>query len=254
MAVAAKKRPTPNSSGPRNVVAEARTGKARRSKRSLWEAAKPWLWPIAIFLLIRTFLIEAYRIPSGSMEPTLLVGDFLFVNKLIFGPTIPFTNVHLPGYAEPKRGEVVIYTSPDVGDGNPTVVKRLVGVAGDTLYMRAGLLYVNGIAQRQGFAAITPDAVPDEPSSDFEWQRQYGLEASRFGPAPAQPTHDNWGPFVIPPKHIFGLGDSRYNSKDARYYGFVPRGNVHGRPLFLYFSFDWDAMRVRWSRIGQIIR
>jgi signal peptidase I len=234
---------------PKNVVAAAR-GKSRSSVVR-WETIKSILGAVLIFLFIRTFLVEAYHIPSGSMEPTLLVGDFLFVNKAIYGPHIPLTNVSLPAYAEPRRGSIAIYRSPDSRDGHPTVVKRLVGIPGDTLYMRGGLLYVNGIAQRQGYGAPSQPAIPDESSPDFEWQKRAALQDSRFGPPPAQPTRDNWGPLVIPPSHFFSLGDNRDDSKDARFYGFVPRENIRGKPMFIYLSIDFQDWRVRWGRIGK---
>jgi len=272
MAQAARKKPSRDGTGAKNVVAAAR-GKStqRREPVKLWETVKGLIPVIVVFLVIRTFLIEAYRIPSGSMEPTLLVGDFLFVNKLIFGPHIPFTDIHLPGYAEPKRGEVAVYKSPSQrlsirispDDSTPTVVKRLVGIGGDTLFMRGGVLYVNGIEQRYANASKPDPTIPDMTDSAFLWQREVGLRASRFGAAPDTPTHDNWGPFVLPPGHVFGLGDSRYASVDARYYGFVPRNNVRGRPLIVYYSHDCAnsdvpllcfITSVRGSRIGTRIR
>ncbi|HJU91092.1 MAG TPA: signal peptidase I [Gemmatimonadaceae bacterium] len=243
MAVAEKKRRT---TGSKTVVAEARGKTQRTSRRELFRSI---LGAALIFLFIRTFFIEAFRIPSGSMEPTLLVGDFLFVNKLAYGPHIPFTNINLPGYSEPKRGEIAVYKSPDASDGHPTVVKRIVGLPGDTLHMRNALLHVNGIAQRQGYGADQALA-QDTYDPSFVWQKQYALGRSRFGSAPSTPTHDNWGPIVVPATHFFTLGDNRYNSKDARYYGFVPRENLRGRPLFIYFSIDWESFDARWSRIG----
>ncbi|MFN2399292.1 MAG: signal peptidase I [Gemmatimonadaceae bacterium] len=258
-----RKRSSVPSSSSTNVVARAKKESAAKRARSpgprgrsrSWEIARSILGALAIYLVIRTFFVEAFRIPSESMEPTLLVGDFLFVNKLIYGPRIPFTSIALPGYADPQRGEVVVYTSPDDRDGNPTVVKRLVGVSGDTLYMRDGLLHVNGMVQRQSFATPGADVMTANATHpDFEWQNRFVLRQSRFGPAPRVPTHDNWGPFLIPPRHYFGLGDNRYNSKDSRYYGFVPRENFSGRPIFIYFSVDWDAWRIRGSRIGDRVK
>lgn len=253
----------------RNVVAAAR-GKsaARRQPFNLWEFIRGLLPAIAIFIVVKTFFFEAYRIPSPSMEPSMLVGDFLFVNKLVYGPHIPFTNINLPGYSDPKRGEIAIYKSPyqkdQPWDPTPTVVKRIVGVGGDTLHMRSGLLHVNGIAQRQGFGVAPDPYFEDGYDPNFEWQKAVGLKSSRFGSAPAVPTHDYWGPFVVPDKHIFGLGDNRYQSKDARYYGFVPRENVRGRPIFVYYSHDCAnssapipvcfVSSVRWGRIGDRIR
>ena len=250
---------------------KARPVSQRPRLRNLWENFKSILGALAIFLVLRAFLVEAYRIPSGSMIPALLVGDWLFVNKAIYGAHIPFSRASLPAYREPKRGDVVVFVSPYQADEasrgadpTPTLVKRLVGTPGDTLYMRDGLLYVNGIAQRQGFGADTTPEPGLANSVDplFDWQKKVGLKASRFGAAPAQPTHDNWGPLVVPPRRLFMMGDSRYNSKDSRYWGFVPRENVRGKPLFVYYSYNADdsdrplpmLTDIRWSRIGHWIR
>jgi signal peptidase I len=237
----------------------------------LWENFKSIAGALAIFLLLRAFLVEAYRIPSGSMIPTLLVGDWLFVNKAIFGAHIPFTHSSLPSYREPRRGDVVVFVSPYQADEDsagrdptPTLVKRLVGTPGDTLFMRKSILYVNGIAQRQGYgstATVNPD-VANSVDPLFGWQKKVQLGASRFGAAPAQPNHDNWGPLVVPAHRLFMMGDSRYNSKDSRYWGFVPRENVRGKPLFVYYSYNADdsdrplpmITDIRWRRIGHWIR
>ena len=150
-----------------------------------------------------------------------------------------------------------------LNDPNPTLVKRLVGVPGDTLYMRNGQLYVNGIAQRQGFPTPTPgtDGAMDSVDPLFDWQKPLGLKSSRFGAAPAQPSHDNWGPIIVPPGKYFMMGDSRYNSKDSRYWSFVPRENVRGKPMFVYYSYNADdsdrplpfLTDIRWGRIGHWI-
>jgi signal peptidase I len=271
---------TKNRQPKKNVVAQARGNKAPRaasSRRSAaWETFKSILGAVVIYLVIRTLFIEAYRIPSGSMIPTLLIGDWLFVNKLVYGPTIPFTNTHLPGYAQPKRNDVVVFVSPtqidQPEDPNPTLVKRLVGMPGDTLYMRGGLLYVNGLPQRQGFAAATNPVDPQEANSTndlFSWQHRIEVKSSRFGAPPAVPTHDNWGPLLIPQGHYFMMGDNRYCSKDSRFWGVVPHDNVRGRPLIVYYSYRPGATDdppacnpetsdrplpfltdIRWGRIG----
>ena len=273
----AKKRTAAAPAKPRNTVAAARgdrrkSGSSSRNPDAVLEFVKSIAVMIFVFLFVRAFLVEAFRIPSGSMIPTLLVGDWLFVNKLVYGPHVPLTHANLPGYADPKRGEVVVFQSPYQADEaargldpEPTLVKRLVGVSGDTIYMRAGQLYINGIAQRPSYPTLGPStdgSAPDEVSELFDWQRTYALPASRFGGAPAQPTHYDWGPLVIPARHYMMLGDNRYNSKDSRYWGFVPRENVRGRPLFVYYSYDTEAgapflrglTEVRWSRIGHRIR
>jgi signal peptidase I len=273
--VASKKprKPTGKSKNDQNVVAAARAGKrgGRLSGRHVWNNVKSLAGTLAIFLFLRAFFVEAYRIPSGSMIPSLLIGDWLFVNKLVYGPHIPFTHVNLPGYAQPKRGEVVVFESPHQADeaaiGNdptPTLVKRLIGMPLDTIYMRDAVVYVNGMAQRQGFTSPEQEkGDPNEVSDLFDWQKKVGLPASRFGAAPAQPTHDNWGPFVVPAAHFFMMGDNRYQSKDSRYWGFVPRANVRGRPLFVYYSYvpGTESDRplpfitdIRWSRLGHWIR
>jgi signal peptidase I len=268
------------SSRSENPVAALRSGKkpapskeagpAQRQKATSWESVRAFLVTVLIFLAIRTFLVEAFRIPSGSMIPTLLVGDWLFVNKLVYGPHVPFTDVNLPGYADPKRGEVVVFVSPYQADEaergldpTPTLVKRLVGVPGDTLFMRNAVLHVNGVPAPQGYAAAeNPVGDPNETSPLFEWQGKHALAASRFGAAPAQPTHDNWGPLVVPAGHYMMLGDNRYNSKDSRYWGLVPRANLRGRPIFVYYSYRADdsdrpapfITDIRWGRIGHLIR
>jgi signal peptidase I len=261
------------------LATPSKTGRAQKARPvsqrswlvSLWENFKSIVGAIAIFLLLRAFVVEAYRIPSGSMIPTLLVGDWLFVNKAIYGAHIPFTQSNLPAFREPRRGDVVVFVSPYQADEDslghdptPTLVKRLVGTPGDTIYMRNGLLYLNGIAQRQGYG-IKPQVDPAVANSVdplFDWQKKVGLKSSRFGAAPAQPTHDDWGPFVVPSRRLFMMGDSRYNSKDSRYWGFVPRENVRGKPLFVYYSYNADdsdrplpfLTDIRWRRIGHWIK
>jgi signal peptidase I len=234
--------------------------------RRFWENFKALLSALLFFIFLRTFILEAYRIPSGSMIPTLLVGDWLFVNKLVYGPHIPFTNVTLPGYKDPARGDVVVFKSPtqkdQPWDPNPTLVKRLVGMPGDTIYMRKGVLYVNGSVSKQNFPASDPNQVYDSVDPLFDWQKPFGLKASRFGPAPDQPSHDNWGPLVVPANHYFMMGDSRYNSKDSRYWSFVPRENIRGEPMFVYYAYNADdsdkfmpfITDIRWRRIGHWIR
>jgi signal peptidase I len=251
---------------PSNVVAEAR-GKSGGGNRgaALREFLRGILPVIAIFLFIRTFFMEAYRIPSESMEPAMLVGDFLFVNKLAYGPHIPFTDVSLPGYTDPKRGDIAIYESPPQYDQphdlTPTVVKRVVAVAGDTIHMRDGLLHVNGIAQRLGYGTPDRGNHVDAPSEVFAWMRNHALRGSRFGQPIEYPSLDSWGPMVVPAEHFFAMGDNRYNSKDARFYGFVPRENVRGKPMFIYFSYDKLGSDspvpfitdIRWGRLGHWI-
>jgi signal peptidase I len=272
--------PAAKKTKPRNVVAEARSGGKKSSTgggKWLWDNIKSLGGAVLIYLVVKTLLVEAFRIPSGSMIPTLLVGDWLFVNKLAYGPTIPFTNSHLPGYTNPKHGDVIVFVSPyqadNAPDFTPTLVKRLIGMPGDTLYMRDGVLFLNGLEQRQGFAATNPKGDNNAPSADFDYQHKYEIRSSRFGPPPAQLTLGNWGPLVVPGDHYFMMGDNRYCSKDSRYWGMVPHENVRGRPMFVYYSYVpgpdpvpdpcngtvsdralSPLTDIRWSRLGHWVK
>ena len=265
--MAAKK--TKQSDKPANAVAAARGRKGsepRLTPHRFWEGFKSIAGTIAIFLILRTFLVEAYRIPSGSMIPSMLIGDWLFVNKLRYGPHLPFTSINLPGYAEPQRGEIVVFVSPlqvdQPEDPHPILVKRLIAMPGDTIYSREGVVHINGVPQRQGYGTGLPGSLPGDISPLFDWQKRVQLSSSRFGAAPAQPTLDEWGPLVVPAGHFWMMGDNRYNSKDSRYWSFVPRANIRGRPLFVYYSWNADdsdrplpfLTDIRWSRIGHILR
>jgi len=225
---------------------------------------------IAIFLGTRQLLAEAYRIPSGSMEPTLLVGDWLFVNKLRYGPHIPFTHVSLPGYATPKRGDVAVFISPpqdftiriSPNEITPTLVKRIVGIAGDTLLMRHGQLLVNGVPSGSPNPFVLPDSTAEHPQPVFAWQHRIEIGDSRFGPPVAAPSLHEWGPVIVPDGSYFMMGDNRDNSVDSRYYGPVPGANLRGTPMFVYYSYDPESgldyfravTAIRWRRLGTWIR
>src|SRR3970040_862114 len=197
-----KKAKSPPPAKGKNVVASVRLGKtAAKRPGALWDNIKGIGGAVLLFLFLRTFLVEAYRIPSPSMVPALLVGDWLFVNKLVYGPHIPFTNINLPGYSEPKRYEIAVFVSPNQvdqpEDPTPTLVKRIVGLPGDTLHMRTGRLFIDGVEQTQGYGDQSRPGDPNEVSFLFDWQKKYALGESRFGAAPEQPPHDNWGPLLI---------------------------------------------------------
>ena len=226
---------------------------------------------IAIFLGTRALLAQAYRIPSGSMEPTLQVGDWLFVNKLRLGPHIPFSTASLPGYARPERNDVVVFVSPPQDpairitpeDMTPTLVKRIIGVPGDTIFMRHGELFVNGtMAVRRNADSALPDSLTDQRHGLFTWQHSIEVRASRFGPPEAAPSLHDWGPLLVPPAMFFMMGDNRDNSVDSRYYGPVPRANLIGTPMFVYYSYDTEEgldyfraiTEIRWRRLGTWIR
>jgi len=212
---------------------------------------------LVLFLVIRTFLIEAFQIPSGSMERTLLAGDFLFVNKAVYGAQIPGTKARLPGYESPRRGDVIVFAYPR----NPELnyVKRVIGVDGDSVEMLAGKLRVNGRPLVEPYVQRV-DPRHDVSDAEFAWQREHFVGAPD-DPRRLHPTRDSWGPLVVPRGKFFVLGDNRDNSHDSRYWGFVDGQAVKGRPLVVYFSYDREAhdalpwlTDIRWRRLGSVVR
>ncbi|MEP6689755.1 MAG: signal peptidase I [Gemmatimonadaceae bacterium] len=230
----------------------------RSQGRLVLEWLKSFVIAVCIFFLVRAFLVEAFKIPSGSMEKTLLVGDFLLVNKAVYGAEVPFTHARLPAISKPGRGDVIVFDFPREPSKN--FVKRLIGVPGDTLESREGSIYRNGRALAEPYVAHN-DPNSDISNEDFHWQRDY-LVRSAEASIGYHPSRNNWGPLVVPERSYFVLGDNRDNSFDSRYWGFVPDSLVKGRPLVVYYSYERDQTHrftswlthVRWGRIGERIR
>ena len=224
----------------------------RTVAHSTWEWVKSIVVALLIWVVVRSLLVEAFRIPSGSMEDTLLIGDFLFVNKTLYGAEIPFSSKHLPPIREPRRLDIVVFRS--VEDPTINVVKRVIGMPGDTLGMK------DNIIQRNGKPVEEPYVIRTDPASDPElpqmraWQVKY-LPAGQ-DPSTYRPTLKNWGPVVVPKDSFMVMGDNRDNSYDSRYWGFLGRDRIRGRPLLIYYSYDKDGMYplpfltdIRWRRI-----
>jgi signal peptidase I len=239
---------------PETLRTEPRSKAARRME-ALGDWAKTITIAVVLFLLIRTSVVEAFKIPTSSMVGTLLVGDFLLVNNAVYGLRLPGTELMLPPFAEPERGDVIVFHPPHEPDKN--YVKRLVGVPSDTLEMRGKRLFLNGTRVYEPYARYVDDA-GDVVHPDMEWQSNHLVAAF---PRRYQPTRDNWGPLVVPTGQYFVLGDNRDNSEDSRYWGFVERDQIRGRPWLVYYSYQpsrpgaapW-LVSVRWSRFGTIIR
>jgi signal peptidase I len=239
----------------------------------LWEWFRSVVIALALFFVVRSFFVEAFKIPTGSMEGTLLVGDFLLVNKLVYGAEVPFTKVKLPALRTPQRGDVIVFQWPV--DRTKNFVKRIVGMPGDTLEMRAGELVRNGKVQRETYVSHTSPG-SDISDEEFNWQLAYLLNpahpvkdaprspmtVSRLEARPGyHPSRNNWGPLVVPPHNYFVLGDNRDNSLDSRYWGFVADSLVRGQPLVVYYSYNPDGAvkldwltRVRWKRFGELVQ
>jgi signal peptidase I len=189
-------------------------------------------------LFVRTFVVQTYQVPTGSMERTILVGDHLLVNKFAFAPRLPGLAKLLP-YRDVKPGDIIVFKKPgdDVNHGN-VLVKRAVARGGDTVKVTDKRLFVNGapydIASVQHIEAET---FPDSPAvSDMQRRR------------------DQFGPFVVPPDSFFGMGDNRDNSLDSRYWGAVPRSNIFGRPSVLYWSYEAEPNSHIWRGPAAKIR
>jgi signal peptidase I len=225
--------------------------------RWMWEGIKAISTAILLFLVIRTFLVEAFKIPTGSMENTLLVGDFLLVNKAVYGAEVPGLHARLPSFSEPQRGEVVVFLPPH--DPAKNYVKRIVGLPGDTLEMRDKVLYINGAPQDEPYIRFV-DHFSDPTDPRMHWQRDHLVRSPRDNRL-YEPSRDTWGPLVVPMNRFFALGDNRDNSEDSRYWGFLEAESIRGRPMFVYYSFVRNPLHpfswftdVRWTRIGEMIR
>jgi len=215
-------------------------GRKRSVVREYVEAA---LWALVLTFLLRAFVIQAFRIPSDSMVPTLLTGDFLFVNKFEYGPKIPFTHIRLPGLRGPRTGDIIVFQFP----GNPSLdyIKRCIASGGQTVEVRDKVVYVDG----------APSAAADRHAYHMDPGISCG---GMVGPFPEdaglQTCRDNFGPFRVPPGRLFMMGDNRENSNDSRFWGTVPMDYVKGRALFIYWSWDATHFMPRWSRLLRLVR
>ena len=223
----------------------------------IWENVKSFLIAIVLAVIIKTSIVEAYKIPSASMEDTLLIGDFLIANKFKYGARLPVVNWQLPAFRDPKPGDVVIFKWP--GDGVTNYIKRCVAVGGQTVEIKDKILYIDGkVFPNPEMSKFTRPVVVRPPSGDN--------------------TRDNYGPVVVPRDCYFMMGDNRDNSYDSRFWGVVHKDLILGEAMFIHWSWMPDEKspeisvtdplsvprlflynvahfpeRVRWSRLLDII-
>ena len=230
-----------------------------------WEWIKAIAWALGVALIIRQFLFQAFTIPTGSMKDTLLVHDFLFVNKLVYGAKTPdrlviplvkktlindIPHFRLPGFREPRQGDIIVFEYPQ--DRNQDYIKRCVAVAGDTVEVRDGIVYINGAVYESNFADRDGDhsCVPrgtelgscPEPHSRHQ-QASY----------PPVAYTRRYGPMIVPEGHLFMMGDNRYNSADSRAWGTLPVDLIKGKAEIIYWSYDRTFFIPRIGRLLKLI-
>lgn len=200
-----------------------------KPKSKVQEYAEAIIIAILIAFFIRTFVVQAFKIPSGSMKPTLLIGDHLLVNKFIYGVKVPYLRNTLIPIQDPKRGDIVVFIYPE--DRSKDFIKRVIGVAGDTIEIRNKKIFLNSLPYQDNHGVYVDDFVI---------------------PGAVQPR-DNFGPVTVPPGKIFVMGDNRDQSYDSRFWGFVDLRDVMGKALIIYWSWNKDESNVRWGRIGNLL-
>jgi signal peptidase I len=201
----------------------------KKKKSLLWEYVEAIVTALVLALLIRSFIIQAFKIPSGSMIPTLLIGDHILVNKFLYGTTIPFTDKKILILRHPEKGDIIVFKYPQ----NPEkdFIKRVMATEGDIIEERNKVIYRNGNALSEPYIQHV-DTRPTFSAMD---------------------PRDNFGPITVPKNKLFVMGDNRDQSYDSRYWGFVDLSEVRGKALVIYWSWD-PGNWVRFTRIGRLIR
>ena len=199
-------------------------------KSRLRENIEALVLAIVLALFIRAFIVQAFKIPSGSMKDTLQIGDHILANKFIYGVKLPYFNITIIPYKKPQRGDIVIFKFPQ--DPKKDFIKRTIGIQGDIIEIRNKEVYVNKKRLEHDYAIYTD---------------------LHIIPESMQPR-DNLGPITVPENSLFVMGDNRDHSYDSRFWGFVDLKDVKGKAFIIYWSWDSDNFGVRWNRIGKILR
>lgn len=201
----------------------------KNKKSKTWELVETIVTAVILALLIRAFIIQAFKIPSGSMIPTLLIGDHVLVNKFIYGVKIPFTDNRVLVFKKPAKGDIIVFKFPK--DTSKDFIKRVVAAEGDKIESRNKVIYVN-----------------DKPLNEtYAHYRDNNVLPYAMNP------RDNFGPFTVPENKYFVMGDNRDESNDSRFWGYIDFKEVKGKALILYWSWDNSKNWVRFNRIGRLI-
>ena len=213
----------------RNVPLHSRNKTTSKYKSKIREYAEAVIIAILIALFIRTFVVQAFKIPSGSMKPTLLVGDHILVNKFVYGIKMPYLGKTLIPVSEPKRGDIAVFIYPQ--DRTKDFIKRVIGVGGDVIEIRDKKIFLNGSSYNDTYGVYTDNLIL---------------------PLSIQPR-DNFGPVQVPNGSIFVMGDNRDRSYDSRFWGFVKLKDVLGKAFIIYWSWDGNDHSIRWNRLSKIL-
>lgn len=196
----------------------------------LWEYTKAIVTALILALIIRAYIVQAFKIPSGSMLQTLLIGDHILVNKFIYGTKLPFSYNRILAFAEPKRGDIIVFKYPE--DPDRDFIKRVIGAEGDMIESKNKKILVNGKPLDEPYMQHTDNSV-----------RAGGIE-----------PRDNFGPYLVPKNKLFVMGDNRDQSYDSRYWGYVDIKDVKGKAFIIYWSWDNIKKMPRFNRIGKLVR
>lgn len=208
-------------------------------KKETKESFKSILIAIFLALIFRSSIASPYKIPSGSMIPTLKIGDFIFVSKLSYGIKIPFTNKEFVHFSDPQKGDVVVFIEPVHHELD--YIKRVVGVPGDVIELKNDVLFINGKEQERTKIKDTEKILNDYPSAhirDAATVFEENLSGHKHTMMEFSRISENFGPVTVPADHLFMMGDNRDNSGDSRVWGFLPISNVRGRAMFIWLSLD----------------
>lgn len=203
---------------------------------------------LLLVLIIRSFIIEPFRIPSGSLKPSLLVGDFVLTNKFTYGIRLPVLGTKIININEPKRGDIVVFRWPP--DPSIDYIKRVVGLPGDHISYINKTLYINGKEAPQQLQAQTIDKSDNGTTWAVEQKQEDLLGVKHAIFIHPGVINEDINDIVVPPNHYFMMGDNRDDSYDSRGWGFVPDANLVGKAILVWFSWDSDNNSVRWKRLG----